>query len=164
MRVVAAEAGDDDLALVGLAVAVGVLQEEDVGRVGDPDAAVADGDARGDVQPVGEDRELVALPSPSVSSRTLTRSRPGPGDAAGIFQALGDPDPAALVEGHRDRVDDVGLAGDELDREAWRDGHRPRGFVRGAGGVRRPVLVVRDLRLGDGGRYRERRGGEERAD
>ena len=47
--------------LVGLAVAVGVLEEEDVGRVGDPDAAVADGDARGDVQPLGEDGELVGL-------------------------------------------------------------------------------------------------------
>ena len=62
MRVVAAEAGDDDLALVGLVVAVGVLQEEDVGRVGDPDAAVADGDAAGNVQPLGEDRRLVDTP------------------------------------------------------------------------------------------------------
>ena len=62
MRVVAAEAGDDDFSLVGLAVAVGVLEEEDVGRVGDPDAAVADGDAGGDVQAVGEDGDLVDLP------------------------------------------------------------------------------------------------------
>ena len=46
---------------VGLAVAVGVVQEEDVGRVRDPDAAVADGDARGDVQALGEDGELVGL-------------------------------------------------------------------------------------------------------
>ena len=37
------------------------LQEEDIGRVGHPDAAVPDGDARGDVQPFGEDRERVGL-------------------------------------------------------------------------------------------------------
>ncbi len=61
VRVVAAEAGDDDLARVGQAVAVGILEEEDVRRVGDPHAAGADGDARGDVQAVGEDGELVGL-------------------------------------------------------------------------------------------------------
>ena len=65
-----------------------------------------------------------ALPSPSVSSRILTRSRPGPGSRRGILEALGDPDPPALVEGHRHRVDDVGLAGDDLDPEPRRDGHR----------------------------------------
>ena len=44
MGVVAAEAGDDDFAAVGLAVAVGVLEEENVGRVADPDAAMTDGE------------------------------------------------------------------------------------------------------------------------
>ena len=67
---------------------------------------------------------LSALPSPSVSSRTLTRSRPGPGSRAGILEALGDPDPAPLVERHRHRVDDVRLAGDDLDPEPRRHGHR----------------------------------------
>ena len=59
--IVAAEAGHDDLAGVGLAVAVAILEEEDVGRVGHPDAAVADGDSGGDVQAVGEDGEPVGL-------------------------------------------------------------------------------------------------------
>ena len=85
-----------------------------------------------------------ALPSPSVSSRTLIRSRPGPGRAAGIFEALGDPDPAALVEGHRDRVDDVGLGGDQLDLKAGRDGHRPDRLGRRSRRVRAPVLAVRN--------------------
>ena len=57
----AAEAGRDDFPRVGLAVAVAVLEEEEIGRVGDPDTAVADGDPRGDVQPVGKDRELIGL-------------------------------------------------------------------------------------------------------
>ena len=59
VRVGAAKAGDDDLALVGPTVAVGVLQEEDVGRVGHPHAAVTHGDARGNVQPFGKHRDLV---------------------------------------------------------------------------------------------------------
>ena len=76
-------------------------------------------------RPSAKTVNLSALPSPSVSSRTLTRSRPGPGLASRVFQALGDPDPPALVEGHRDRVDDVGLAGDDLDGEPLGHGHLP---------------------------------------
>jgi len=41
----AAEAGRDDLSGIGLAVTVGVAEEEDVGRVRHPDAPVADRDA-----------------------------------------------------------------------------------------------------------------------
>ena len=107
---------------VGLAVAVGVLEEEDVGRVGDPDAAVADGDARGDVQPLGEDGELVGLAVAVGVFEDLDAVPARPGGLRGILEALGDPDPAPLVERHRDRVDDVRLAGDELDGEAL--GHR----------------------------------------
>src|SRR5438270_650424 len=62
MRVVAAEAGHDHFALVGLARSASVLQEQDVGRVADPHTAMPDGDARGDVQPVGEDGDLVVMP------------------------------------------------------------------------------------------------------
>ena len=41
----AAEAGNHDFAPVGAAVAVGILHEEDVGRVRHPHAAMADGNA-----------------------------------------------------------------------------------------------------------------------
>ena len=68
VRVVAAEAGDDDLRLAGRLAVGADLVEEDVGRVGDPDAAVADGDAGGDVQPLGEDGDLVDL---AVAARCL---------------------------------------------------------------------------------------------
>ena len=110
-----AEPGDDDLAGVGLAVAVGVAEEEDVGRIGDPDAAVADGDPRGDVQPVGEDGELVGLAVAVGVFEDLDAVAARARLAARVFEALGDPDPPALVERHRDGVDDVGLAGDDLD-------------------------------------------------
>ena len=46
---------------VGLAVAVAILEEQDIGRVGDPDAAVTDGDPRWDIEAVGEDGEPVGL-------------------------------------------------------------------------------------------------------
>ena len=72
----------------------------------------------GILSPSAKTVNLSALPSPSVSSSTLTRSRPGPGLLARIFQALGDPDPAPLVERHRHRIDDVGLGGDQLDSKA----------------------------------------------
>ena len=61
-RPVPPEAGDDHLRLaVGFAVAIGVGIEEDVGGIGDPHAAVADREAAGNVQSVGENRELVRL-------------------------------------------------------------------------------------------------------
>ena len=64
--------------------------------------------------------------------------------AAGIFQALGDPDPAPLVEGHGHRVDDVGLGGDQLDAEARRDGHRRDCLGRRTGAGSGLILAMRD--------------------
>src|SRR6516162_24977 len=55
----AAEACDDDLAAHLLAVFF--LEKQEVRRVEDPDAAVADGNARGNVQSFGEDSDLVEL-------------------------------------------------------------------------------------------------------
>ena len=54
----AAEAGGDDRGRpVGLGVAVGVGIEQDVRRVGDPDAAMPDGDAGRDIEALGKGRE-----------------------------------------------------------------------------------------------------------
>ena len=61
MRIESAEAGDDDFLLVGLAATRRVLHEQDVGRVVDPHAAMTDGNARGDIQAVGERRDLVEV-------------------------------------------------------------------------------------------------------
>ena len=125
VRVGAAEAGEHDFAADLLAVLL--AQEEQVGRVEHPDAAVADRDARGDVQPVGEDGDLVA---PCRRRRCLRGSSRGRG-----------PTPAGLrgystlsVIQMRPRsskviaigIDDVRLAGDEFDAEALRHGHPPR--------------------------------------
>ncbi len=87
---------------------------------------------------------LSALPSPSVSSRTLTRSRPGPGLRRGYSRLSVIQIRPRLVEGHGHRVDDVGLAGDDLDREPFGDGHLGDRLVRRESRSRRPVLGVRD--------------------
>ena len=92
VRVGPAEAGDDDLRLVGRLAVGAFLAEEDVGRVGDPDAAVADGDARGDVQPLGKDGELVGLAVAVGVFEDLDAVAARPGANARIFEALGDPD------------------------------------------------------------------------
>ena len=86
------------------------------GAIGDPHAAVADGDARRDIQPLGEDGDLVDAAVAvgvfqhfdPVASRARLGSR--------IFEAFGDPDPPPFVERHGDGVDEVGLGGDELRR------------------------------------------------
>ena len=99
----------------------------------------------GILSPCREDGEPSALPSPSVSSITLIRSRPGPAASRGIFEALGDPDPAALVERHGHRIDDVGLGGDHFDRKARRALSSPwpprRAFAAGLGAVSWPCGI-----------------------
>ena len=111
-----AEAGQQRVALVGLVVAVGVLEDEQVGAVADEDAAAAvlavlavallDGDAHRDGEDlVGEDGDLVGL---AVAVGVLEDL-----DLVGLLDAveplvaaageavvepLGDPDPAAGVD------------------------------------------------------------------
>ena len=113
-------------------------------------------------KPSAKTVNLSALPSPSVSSRTLTRSRPGPAECPGVLQALGDPDPASLVEGHGDRIDNLGLAGDQLDRETGRHGHPGDRLGRRERRSRRPVLGVGDrlTLLGPGQRDDQERQGQ----
>src|SRR5262249_27139921 len=101
VRVGASEAGNDDFGFArGLAVGTDLV-EEDVGRVGDPDAAVADGNARGNVEALGEHGDLVDLAVAVGVFEDLDAIAAGPGGATRVFEALGDPDAAALVEGHR---------------------------------------------------------------
>ena len=137
MGVVAAEAGHDDFAGVSLAVAVSILQKKDVGRIGDPDPSVADGDSRGDIEAVGKDRETVGLAVAVGIFEDLDAIATWSGLAPRVFEAFGDPDPASLVEGHRDGIDDVGLGGDQFDLKARGNGHRfdrlGRAFGEGSG-------------------------------
>ena len=63
---------------------------------------------------------------------------------AGILDAFGNPDAAAVVERHRDGIDDVRLAGDKLNLKSVRDRHSLQHFLRRKRLVRRFVLTVRN--------------------
>ena len=100
VRVGGVKAVDDDLADIGLVVAVGVLEEHHVRLLGDIDAAVSQLDTRGNVQAVGENDLLVGL---AVAIGILKDQHlsftGGPGDTSDRWHG-GDPEPALGVEGH----------------------------------------------------------------
>ena len=115
-RRAAAETGEDYLALVRLAVAIRILQPEDVGRRADEDAAAVADDRGGPRQVVGKDGGLVEL---AVAVRVFEQP-----DAPrvrrlvaplGVVNHLDHEEPAVLVEGHRDRAVDERFAGDEFE-------------------------------------------------
>ncbi len=116
-------AGEEDLSDVGPVVAGRILEKERVGSLMDDDAAVGEGQARRDVQALGEDGEGVGL---AVAGGVLAD-----GDAVAslalldlgvrVVDALGDPEAPSVVPGHADRLEDVRLAGEELDPEAVGD-------------------------------------------
>src|SRR5262245_25132918 len=117
---------------VGDVVVVAVGQEEEVGDRGQPDAAVAPGDARDVRELVGEDLLRVELPvtvgvlvDHDAVASLLAGLHP-----FGIGEALDDPEPAPIVERESHGLDDVGLAGEEGDLESFGDGHLPRRFFR----------------------------------
>ena len=87
---------------------------------------------------------------------------PGADAAVGVAAHLGDEDAAVLVEGHRDRIDDLRLAGDEFDAEAF--GELEGGSLL-LGRQRLAVLSGSSCRRGGGGQSSERagRGGEREA-
>src|SRR5690606_18637008 len=117
---------------------------EKVGSREHPNAAVSDRDARGDVQIVDEGANPRRTPVlveaiedlHRVATRALIRPR--------ILDALGDPESPAVVEGHRERIDDVGLARDEIDEEAFGKRHALPRLLRRVGPVRHAVLAMRN--------------------
>ena len=132
----------DDRRAVGAIVAVAVGDEEQVRRRADPDAAEAQLDA-GEVGPlVVEDRPAV---EPAVAVGVLEDQdavlavRTAQPDRIGVI--LDDPEPSLVVDGHGDRLDDVGLGGEQGDREALGNSD-PRGglFRRDRSGRGRRLL------------------------
>src|SRR5207247_9616771 len=102
MRVLTAEAGEEDLLMIAAARALSVAQEEQVGRCSQEDAAIADLDAAGQVEAgrqilaLRPDRDLVGLSRTrgifqDLDSITWLLTL---GSAFRIFVALHDPDPA----------------------------------------------------------------------
>ena len=124
VRVVAAEAGDDDLAACRPCRRRRCpCRNRMSGELATQTPPWPTAMPRGDVQPLGEDGDLVDLAVAVGVFQDLDAVAARAGGLARVFEALGDPDAAPLVERHRDRVDDVRLARDELDREPRRDRH-----------------------------------------
>ncbi len=115
---------------VGAVVAVRVGDEQQLRSGTDPDAAESDGQSADEVEVIGEDRAFV---EPAVVIGVFEDedavSGLGVWHPARVGIRLGDPDPAPVVDCHRDRLNDVGLAGKEGHLEAGWDGHRPRGLL-----------------------------------
>ena len=138
------EPGEEDLAMVGLAVAVAILGVEDVGRRGDEHAVPPGHEAGGKRQAVEERRRLVVA---AVAVRVLEEPDHAAGlalavDAQGIVAHLDDPELAVGAPVQRDRVLDQGLAGGQLDLEPRRDADR---VERGLGRFRLPRHVLQQV-------------------
>ena len=138
---------------IGHVVAVCIRIEEQVGRIEDVHAAVAELDAGGEVQAVDEilrrvgaavavgvfeDRDAVGAARaarrwfrhavvfgarPAVDFHALEAGR------VRILQVLDRPQPAAVVAFHEDRLPDHRLAGEECCLESLGDGHPLCGFL-----------------------------------
>ena len=148
MRVLEPEPGEQDLGVaVGPVVVVAIGVEEQVRRLADEDAPMADGQRRGQVQALGEDldrigaavavgilQDLDPVGAPGPARRRLghlvvlgpeilvDRHRLEPG-RVGILQVLDDPEPPPLVEAGRHRLPHHRLGREDLDVEPLRDDH-----------------------------------------
>ena len=130
VRVLHAEAGQQDLALVGLAVAVGVAKEHDIVAVLDDRAVLVRQDAFRYRQAIGEGARLadarlerLIKEDDLVAGLGLIKGLGGGGVLVGVdrvFQRGAGPRPALLVEDQHDEFTEVGgLLGEELDLEAF---------------------------------------------
>ena len=107
MSVIAAETGDDNFRCIRLAIAVGVLHEQDIGRVRNPDSAMSDSDAARDIQALHEHGELVRLTVGVGIFKDFDAVFARPRRSSRIFERLGDPKAASFINCHRHRIDDV---------------------------------------------------------
>jgi hypothetical protein len=111
---------EEHLAFVGPVVAVGVAQEQGLAALDHDQAPVDAAESGRDGELVGEDRELVGL---AVTVGVLADLDPV-APLAGFLQfvrvvdRLGDPEPSPLVEGHADRLEDLGVGRPEVGLES----------------------------------------------
>ena len=123
VRVVEAPAVEQHDWLARLVVDV-LRDEEEFRSRADPDAAVADFDAGDEIESVLEDRHLGVT---AVLLHVFQDQDPIGASTVGTFLRVGhafhDPEAAAFVEAHRDRLDDLGLGRDERDLETRGERH-----------------------------------------
>ena len=119
VRVMRVKAAEDDLATVGFVIAIGVLEQHEVGFLGNIDALGRKLDADGQVQLVGEDGFLVRLAvaiGVFINEDLVVRQRVA-GAVVRVGGHGGDPEAALVVKGELHGIGEVGeflLAGEEL--------------------------------------------------
>ena len=116
MRVADAPAVDDRFALVGLVVAIGVLEVDELRRRGHDDAFAGEDDAGGQIELVGEHGELVrlAIAIGVFADFDAVLALAVLLDAVRIIPRFHDPAPPALIPRESDRLGNIRLAGEEF--------------------------------------------------
>jgi hypothetical protein len=117
--------------LVGPVVAVGVLQEQRFTPVVNDHAAIREGDACRNAQALRENGEAIGQAivvgvftnANAVAAEIVARQ------VVRVIDGLGQPQPASLVPCHGDRLDDVGLRGEELDMKALGNNNATHRFI-----------------------------------
>ncbi len=132
VRVLVVPAVEQHLRLaIGHVIAVRIGYEEQFRSLTDPHAAEADLQPADEIQLVEKDFLAVEL---SVAVRRLRRSecdlRLALFSALRIDESFGDPQTATIVDRHRDRLTNIGLAGEQRRLEARGQVHRRGGFFR----------------------------------
>ena len=125
VRVVGAPAGEQLGADVGLPVAVGVFEKQRVGGLGDDQASVVGEHARADRERLGEHHasveRAVSIPVVEPHDPVVPFPFPRENDGVGVVDALGDEEPAVVVEGKGQRLGlEERLGGGKGDRKADR--------------------------------------------
>ena len=132
VRVLVTPAIQQDLGRpIGNIVFIVVGNEQQLGSGPHPDAAKSHFDATDEVELVGEDGPLVEL---SIAIHVFENQDAVAGlfgfDPHRIGIGLGHPQPAPRVDGHRNRLLDVGFTGERRDPEPLGNGHGLGGIVR----------------------------------
>ncbi len=122
MRIAMAERAKEHLAFVGLAVAIGVVEPPDVRNAPGDTAILVGQNPDWDIEPIGEGGDLagLAVGGEVVEDHDAVAAGLAVGHGERIFEGVGEPQPAAFVEGDIHRLVNVRLRGDQLQFEAGR--------------------------------------------
>ena len=112
-----AEPGENDGALVGFAIAIGVLKVDELSGFSNVNSPIAKLESHGDEEVFGEAVELVsASVAIGVFANEDVVTRAETGCDVRVGGNTDDPEPAAVVPAHLNRLHDtIGFAGEEVD-------------------------------------------------
>ncbi len=134
---------------VGLAVAVGVLQKNDLRRGGDQHSAAPGGDGSGETQPLGKEDTAVDFP---VAIGVLEQTDRATGtavraEAVGVIAHLDHVQATLFVKGERHRIDHVRFTGEQghFQRRMQFVAARPGRNAAASQSIRRPFVLRRGI-------------------